>query len=319
MADLRSLRAGIRAAAQTVARILAASITGYVDDRCRQQAAAIAYRVLFSIVPLAIVLVWIFGAFVNDKALEQTLVDAIVGLVPVTPGGRRQVEEAITAMASPTSAASAVALLAFVYAATGMMSAIQTGLATALRVSASRPMARAKLVDLILVLGAGSLVLATVGVTLLGRLSDRISTRVEDASGLQSGPVLDALSRGLWFALAVVVVMLLYRFVPARRLSIRAALVGAVATGVLLLAISLASGFIYAKLASQSLVYGSLTVALVFLYSVYLYASAMLFGAEIAGAWSRPADPSGPSIRDQVKDGVAGLFVTRRRSPDTPG
>jgi uncharacterized BrkB/YihY/UPF0761 family membrane protein len=48
--------------------------------------------VLFSIVPLAVVLVWIFGAFVNDKALERTLLDAIVGLVPVTPGGRRQVE-----------------------------------------------------------------------------------------------------------------------------------------------------------------------------------------------------------------------------------
>jgi uncharacterized BrkB/YihY/UPF0761 family membrane protein len=47
-------------------------ITGYVDGSCRQQAAAIAYRVLFSIVPLAVVLVWIFGAFVNDKALERT-------------------------------------------------------------------------------------------------------------------------------------------------------------------------------------------------------------------------------------------------------
>jgi uncharacterized BrkB/YihY/UPF0761 family membrane protein len=97
--------------------------------------------------------------------------------------------------------------LAFAYAATGMMGSIQTGLATALRVSASRPMARAKLVDLILVLGAGSLVLATVGVTLLGRVSDRISARVDEATGLQGGPVLDTLSRGLWFALAAVVVM----------------------------------------------------------------------------------------------------------------
>jgi uncharacterized BrkB/YihY/UPF0761 family membrane protein len=101
------------------------------------------------------------------------------------------------------------------------MGSIQTGLATALRVSASRPMARAKLVDLILVLGAGSLVLATVGVTLLGRVSDRTSTRVEEATGLQGGPLLQTFSHGLWFALAVVVVMLLYRFVPARRLDPR--------------------------------------------------------------------------------------------------
>jgi hypothetical protein len=85
-----------------------------------------------------------------------------------------------------------------------------------------------------------------------------------------------------------------------------------------LLLISLGSGFIYAKVENLSLVYGSLTAALVFLYSVYLYASTMLFGAEIAGGWSRPADASEPSIRDQIKDAAAGVFVTRRQSSETP-
>jgi hypothetical protein len=51
---------------------------------------------------------------------------------------------------------------------------------------------------------------------------------------------------------------------------------------------------------------------------VYLYASAMLFGAEIAGAWSRSTGASEPSIRDQTKDAAAGVFVTRRQSSETP-
>jgi uncharacterized BrkB/YihY/UPF0761 family membrane protein len=48
-----------------------------------------------------------------------------------------------------------------------------------------------------------------------------------------------------------------------------------------------------------SIVYGSLTAALVFLYSVYLYASALLFGGQVAATWSTPADPAGsrPSPR----------------------
>jgi hypothetical protein len=60
-----------------------------------------------------------------------------------------------------------------------------------------------------------------------------------------------------------------------------------------------------------SVVYGSLTTALVFLYSVYLYTSALLLGAEVAAAWSRPPTSHEP-IRSQVRDAVLGLFVRQK-------
>ena len=43
------------------------------------------------------------------------------------------------------------------------------------------------------------------------------------------------------------------------------------------------------------MIYGSITVVLVFLYTVYLYASAVLLGAEVAAAWSAPS--AGPPSR----------------------
>ncbi len=88
--------------------------------------------------------------------------------------------------------------------------------------------------------------------------------------------------------MSVVVVMLLYRFVPSRGLHLRDGLVGAVVTALLLQAIAFASSLIYERTTQLSVVYGSLTAALVFLYSVYLYSSALLLGAEIAAAWSQP-------------------------------
>jgi hypothetical protein len=90
---------------------------------------------------------------------------------------------------------------------------------------------------------------------------------------------------------------------------IRERLVGAIVTALLLLAISLAAGLIYERTTSLSVVYGSLTAALVFLYSMYLYSSALLLGAEVAAAWARPPTGNGEPILTRVKRGVLGLFV----------
>ena len=89
-------------------------------------------------------------------------------------------------------------------------------------------------------------------------------------------------------------------------------------TALLLFAISLVSGVIYERTRSLSVIYGSLTVALVFLYSVYLAASALLLGAEVAAAWSRPSDGHGRDVARQIRRVALGLFV-HQDPPATPG
>jgi uncharacterized BrkB/YihY/UPF0761 family membrane protein len=70
---------------------------------------------------------------------------------------------------------------------------------------------------------------------------------------------------------------------------------------------------VYAKTAGWSLIYGSLTIVLVSLYSVYLSASALLLGAAVAAEWSLPHEARGESLRTSVRRRVAGLFVRSRR------
>jgi uncharacterized BrkB/YihY/UPF0761 family membrane protein len=93
----------------------------------------------------------------------------------------------------------------------------------------------------------------------------------------------------------------------------------------LLLAISLGSGWIYDRATGLSVVYGSLTAALVFLYSVYLYASALLLGAEFAAAWSHPGPATDERFGAKVRRLLFGLFVHQdpppprvTREPPTP-
>ena len=59
---------------RTLARVIPQAIDGYFTDRCGQHAAGIAYRVLFSLVPLSIVLVAIFGIVLRNDELRNDVI-----------------------------------------------------------------------------------------------------------------------------------------------------------------------------------------------------------------------------------------------------
>src|SRR4051812_3122325 len=274
---------------RTLLRVIPQAIDGYFTDRCGQHAAGIAYRVLFSLVPLSIVLVAIFGLVLRNEGLRTDVINQIVDALPLSESGGQDVTREIENLASPATAFGLVSLLIFGWAATGMMASLRAGLEVAMRVERGRPAVRGKLVDVILIVGAAVLVLGAVLINLATRV---LTTWIEDPLdrvGLDGGLLGQGLTNGIPLLLTTGVVLLLYRFVPARRLKLGDALAGAIVTAMLLLAISLVSGVIYDRTRNLSAVYGSLTVALIFLYSVYLYASALLLGAEVAAAWSRPS------------------------------
>jgi membrane protein len=280
--------------------VLRYALRGFFVDRCPRDAAAIAYRVLFSVGPLAIVCVSIFGLLLQDEDMRGAVVDAIVEALPVSAAGRRDVEEALTTIASPASAAGLISLFLFAWTASGMMAAIRQGLETAVHIDSRPPGGRGKLVDTVLVAGAALLVLVTVGLTVAGDLMrTELGTRLGDAARIDT--LVGGVVRAGAFALSVGVVLLLYRFVPARGQRMRDSLVGALVTALLLQAISLASALIYAKTTKLSVIYGSLTTALFFVYSMYLYSSALLFGAEVAAMWSQPKPVSGSPLRKRIR------------------
>jgi hypothetical protein len=48
---------------------------------------------------------------------------------------------------------------------------------------------------------------------------------------------------------------------------------------------------------------------------MYLYSCALLLGAEVAAAWSRPQRADGGPILTQLKRGLLGLFVRQKALP----
>ena len=140
---------------RTLVRVIPEAIDGYFTDRCGQHAAGIAYRVLFSLVPLSIVLVAIFGIVLRNDELRNDVINEIVDALPLSESGGADVTRQIEKLASPATAFGLISLVVFGWAATGMMASLRAGLEVAMRVERGRPAVRGKLVDVILIVGAG--------------------------------------------------------------------------------------------------------------------------------------------------------------------
>src|SRR3954447_23844555 len=88
--------------ASRIGRVLAHSADRYFADGCPQHAAGIAYRVLFSIVPLAIVVVAVLGVLLGNRDVHDAVVDIIVKALPPSVASREDVADAISDIAKPS-------------------------------------------------------------------------------------------------------------------------------------------------------------------------------------------------------------------------
>lgn len=264
---------------------------------------------LFSLAPLAIVLVFAFGLVLRNEALREDVTENVIGWLPLTEEGGTSVADAINQLASPTSGLGLIPLAMFLWAASGMMGALRTGLEAALAVDRRRQAARGKLVDLALVGGVGVLVIVVLAVSLVTQVLTTHLGGLADATGFGNASSDRLLAAAGPLGVTVPAVALVYRFVPSRRLGTLATVVGAATASVLLVAISFASVLLLESASSLSAIYGSITVVLVFLYAVYLHASVLLYGAAVAAAFEKPDPDDGV---DSIRTWIARARSIRR-------
>ena len=294
--------------ARGVLTALPQAIEDLFRDRCTQYAASIAYRVLFSLFPLTIFLVSVFGLVLQDDELRQRVIDELVDLLPVSESGQTNVAESIEGIATPLSALGFISLIALFWGASGMMASIRIGLEAALKVDRGRPAARAKLVDFALVALSGLLVIVVVGLSAFAAFFGRLVDRIAESIGV-TAPSGWLLRDGLQLVLVAVMALLLYRFVPARKLRPRAAIAGALLTAVGTWGATKVLAFVFGDFSRYNLIYGSLAGVMTFLFFVYVVALILLLGAEFAYAWSQPPGPPGPPARERVLGAFRALFV----------
>ncbi len=288
-------------------RLARRSVAEFLDDHCAQYASSIAYHVLFSVFPLAIVLAGVFGIVVRATGSQADVVDTIVRNVPLSASGDRQLRTLLTGATGNLSALGLFGVVGMVYAASGMMSSIRLALNAAWDVDESRPFLRGKLVDITLVFGAAGLALASLALTVGLRF-------VESVGGLGNSlaivaPLLTAFG----------VVIFLYRVVPAADVQVRDAAPAALLVACIFVLLDNLFAIYVQHFAHYNAVYGSLGAIIAFMFFVYLSSLAFLFGAEVASEWPRvresewlsehAASGDGPPFTAQLVRIVKSLWV----------
>ena len=187
-----------------------------------------------------------------------------------------------------------------------------------MKVDRGRPAVRAKLVDFILVAAAGVLVILIVGLSAIGAFFSELVDRFTEWAGVATPPGI-VLRDGLQMVVIAVTVLLLYRFVPARKIRRRGALAGAVLTAVGVWGATKVLAIVFSDFSRYNVIYGSLAGVTTFLFFVYVVAWILLLGAEFAYAWSQPPGPPGPPLRARLIGVVRGLFVhPKKEEPQAP-
>ena len=245
-----------------------------------QFAAAISYRALFSLVPLATFVATILAQVLSSSSLDrQDLVSAIADRLGLSAQGAARLDTLITSVPSPWSLAGLVALGLALWGATGVMSSMQKTLAVVFDEGASRSLVRGRLVSALLVLGALCLILCALIVSMLENVVRKVSQNVGEALGWQPFGFGVLLGVVVPVALAFLVFVLLYRYLPRHRPGWRSALLGGGAAALGFEAVQVGLGWYLSGPADFTKVYGSASAIFAFLFSVYLSASAFVICA----------------------------------------
>jgi len=251
-------------------------------------AGAVAYYALLSIVPLLIMIVIVLSHWIPPDELLETIGRYLEWVLPGQSGA---VVGELASFMAHREVAGWLLLLTMLFFSSLAFTVLENAMSVIFvhRVAVKR---RHFLISAllpycyILSLGAGLLV-----VTLVSGSLQVMGEHGLDFLGRHwsLGGVSGALLYLLGFAGEVFILTSVYMVMPVGRLSLRHALIGGVTAAVLWEATRRALVWYLATISQVSVVYGSLTTAIVVLLSLELGATLLLFGAQVISEYERGA------------------------------
>ncbi len=225
------------------------AVPAFFRHRGTQLAAAISYRVLFSLVPFLALALSIFDLVLSADA-ETRIDEWLAGLAPGDANIEASIARTLSNTGTVASITGLVALVGLLWSASGMAASVRLALAVVWEEDRRRPFLRAKLVDLALVFFGVALVLAAFVANLSTQLLTNYGAELADRLGLER---LDARMLGTvgqtLAALAITIgaLLVLYRLAPngpTVRELLPGAIVGAVAVHLAILGFSVYLGLV---------------------------------------------------------------------------
>src|SRR6202035_564108 len=288
--------------------LLKTTATQWVNDKCPQLGAALAYFTVFSLAPLILILLAFFGLFFGSEHARDKIIEQLQYLID--PSGIKVIQDIATSASKPQSGllATTIGIIVGLFGASGVFGQLQEALNTIWGVKA-KPGAglwaffRARFLSFAMVAGVCFLLLISLTIeSVLRGLSNYLQNL------LPGGHIL-VLILFLILDLGVVIVLfaMIFRFLPDMKIAWRDVWIGASLTAVLFVVGKFLLGLYLGSGAAGS-AYGAASSLITLLLWIYYSAQILLFGAEFtqvyANTYGTRVEPMEHAVKEQITEKV---------------
>jgi membrane protein len=294
---------------KSIAALLQNTASEWIQDKCPQLGAALAYFTVFSLAPLVLVLLAVFGLIFggSDQAREK-ITEQLQYFVD--PSGIRVIQDIATNASRPQAGimATTIGVVLALFGASGVFGQLQDALNTIWGVK-PKPgggvmgFIRTRFLSFAMVGGVCFLLLASLTVeTLLRGFSAYLKN-------LLPGGDIVALTLFLLFDLAVIVLLfaMIFRYLPDAKIAWRDVWVGATLTAVLFALGKFVLGLYLGSGAAGS-AYGAASSLITLLLWIYYAAQILLFGAEFtqvyANTYGTRVEPQDYAVKVEITEKI---------------
>lgn len=280
---LRRLAARARAEVRLTALAIWRGAMGVYNSEDLTFASSIAYYALLSLFPFFLLA---FSILASVTATDADRAEVFSFVLRYFPQQFTFVTEQFDAMQSNRLQLGVAGSLLMTWAALGVFGAVTSAVNHAWGVEKQPSYFKHKLISLLMLITAGLLMI--VGLVLVSAMN--VVNASWFAHILDAAPGLESIQNYAWQSattiLFILIVGLVFYFVPNAKVRFRDVWVGAVLTG-LLWRFALSGFSKYLKEASRLSVHGTIEGVIAFLLWVYISAVIFLFGAEVTAAYAR--------------------------------
>lgn len=261
------------------------------EDEIFFMASAVSFNLMVALIPLIILGIgltaYVLSAHVADPV--GATVSIVESLLPRSPGGADVAGVVRSVMAGALAQRSGFTLfgaLVFTFLATRLVGTLRVVLRETFDVGQDRGIVKGKLFDIVVVILGVILLTLNLGVTITTGAAMRFGVRVLDLGGPVVGWVEWVTSHALAFASVWTLFLVVYRYLPIRRIPWRTALVAATFSAFFHEALKIGFSWYATRVADYTSTWGNLATVAVLFFWIYYEAVVFILGGEVAQVYT---------------------------------
>lgn len=247
-------------------------------------AGGIAFNVLIAAVPFLLMLVAVFGfvlPFLVENP-EQAAVEYVLSFLPASRAIIEFTRDEVSQIIDGRTQAGIIGLFLFVWFSTRLIGSLRSVLREVFDLQEDRGIVQGKIFDALMVLVAGTLFLANTGITVAIEAIHTYGVEWLGLEGISEVRMLQAVyGQLLAFGFIFVMFALIYRYLPARRIPWRIALIAATFTSVVWELFKAAFAWYVANFGDYTTTYGALATLIVLVFWIYYSCVVFILGGEV--------------------------------------